>query len=137
MKLQVKKENQESIEGYEVVNLDSSMDISNITPNSCEEIFAPDACDSFSFQGIAGAVEALVSKLRLGGTIVLGGTHVNIFAKTVSLGLIPPQEASNIIAAANSMTIPEVLVEIFGKFNLNVDTVNIDGLHYEVKARRV
>ena len=137
MKLHVIRKGQDKIEGFKVVEVSESLDISDIVSNSCEMVFGPDICDSFSFIGLKDAAEALVSKLRLNGQIVMGGTDVRSFCKTVSLGLLPIGDASNLVGQSQSMSSPDVILDLFNQLGLKIESVNIDGLHYEVKGRRV
>lgn len=136
MKLQVITNNQKPIEGYKTAVVGDKFDVSDVVANSCEFIMSPDACDAFHLQDFEQFISTLVGKLRLGGSIVLGGTDIRAFCKSVSLGIIPLQDASAMVANVRSMTSPDVVIQLLNKFGLKVETVNIDGLHYEVKAGR-
>ena len=136
MKLQVIKPNQEPISGYETVVLTDTLDLSHVIANSCESVFCPDICDMFPAVDLAKGIEALVSKMRIGASIVLGGTDIRAFSKNVSNGLVPLLEASNIVGICRSMTTPDSIIQVFSSLGLNIESVNIDGIHYEVKARR-
>jgi hypothetical protein len=137
MKLQIINKNQDKIEGYTVVKTDGKeLDMANIVDNSCEQIFAPDVTDSFPIQSIQELVTGFVQKLRLGGELVIGGTDIRLFCKNVSNGAIPLPEGSNMITVCNSMTTPDQIIQILSSLKLDVKNVHMNGLHYEIKAKR-
>lgn len=139
MKLQILRKDQEGIGGYEIVKVETNntLEVSHIVDNSCEVILASDLMDSFNNSLITKLCQALVSKLRLGGELVLGGTDVRFFAKYASNGLLSPTEACDIVCAAYSMSTSDMVKEQLEKFNLRIISVHMDGLHYEVKAVRL
>lgn len=138
MKLQIIKKNQEGIGGYEIVKVDqpNTLELTHIIDNSCEIILASDLVDSFHVSVIPQLCQTLLSKLRLGGELVLGGTDVRFFAKYVSNGLIKPSEACNIVCTAYCMSTSDMIKEELAKLNLKIVSIHMDGLHYEVKAER-
>jgi len=70
MKLQILKEGQDKIENYShAVASNNKVDISHIVNNECEHILATDVLDCFTPDGIPELLQALVSKLRMGGEI--------------------------------------------------------------------
>lgn len=138
MKLQVLKAGQEGIDGYNQVVVDqpNSLEVSHVVDNSCEEILGADVMEMFHVSNAPQLCQGLVSKLRLGGTIVVGGTDVRLFAKSVTNGLITSLEASDITTKIYSMSSPDVIKDVFNRLGLKIVNVHLDGLHYEVKAAR-
>lgn len=138
MKLQIIRKEQEGIQGYQVVKIEkpNSLELSHIINNSCEVILAPDAVDSFNNALLQQVCNLIVSKLRLGGELILGGTDIRFFAKYVSNGILSPSEACDIVCSAHSMSTADMIKEQFDKLNLKIVSIHMDGLHYEVKAVR-
>lgn len=138
MKLQIIRKEQEGIQGYQLVKIDkpNSLELSHITDNSCEIILASDAMDSFNNSLQQKVCQALVSKLRLGGELILGGTDIRFFSKYVCNGILSPNEACDIVCSAYSMSTSDMVREELEKLNLKVISIHMDGLHYEVKAVR-
>jgi len=138
MKLQIIRKDQESIGGYEAVKVEqpNSLELSHIVDNSCESILASDLMDSFNNSLISKLCQVLISKLRIGGEIVLGGTDVRFFSKYTANGMLTPKEACDIICSAYSMSTSDMVREELEKLNLRVVSIHMDGLHYEVKAVR-
>lgn len=138
MKLQIIRKEQEPIVGYEIVKIQqpNSLGLAHIVDNSCESILASDAVDSFNNSTLSQLCQLLVSRLRLGGELVLGGTDIRFFAKYVCNGILTPNEACDIVCAAHSMSTADMVREELEKLNLKVISIHMDGLHYEVKAVR-
>jgi len=137
MKLQIVNKNQEHIEGFTVITTKGSeIDLSSVVDNQCELIFAPDVMDTFPVSSLQELVKGLISKLRLGGEIVLGGTDIRLFCKAVSNAQVPYGDASQMIGACSSMTTPDMTADLLKAFQLSVQNIHINGLHYEVKAKR-
>lgn len=137
-KLQVLQKNQEPVQGFDTVLVDrNNLDLGQIINNECDYILASDVMDSFNADAAGQLIQALVSKLRLNGELVVGGTDVRIFARYVANGQIAPIDASNIVTNSHSMTTSEQVKEICVQLNLAVQSIHFDGLHYEVKVKRV
>lgn len=138
MKLQITRPEQDTIEGYEIVKISqpNTLELSHIVDNSCEVILAADIADSFVPDSLGQVCQALVNKLRLGGEISIGGTDIRFFAKYITNGIINSADACKLVNAAFSMSTSETIVKELEKLNLQILTVHMDGLHYEVKAIR-
>lgn len=139
MKLQILKfEGQDAIEGYEtVVAQQNGVDLSNVSDNEAELILAPDCVDMFSSQNIGAFVQALRSKLRLGGSLVVGGTSVDLFARAVVNGVLSPEDASNAVDMSCSFSSPTMLANSLKDVGLHIQNVITNGIHYEISCIRV
>lgn len=138
MKLHVRSQTQEPIGGFETLVVErNNIDLSKISDNECEVILAADVLDSFTCASVEQLVAALVTKLRLNGEIILGGTDIRLFAKALTNGLITLEDASNVITNVHSMTNIEKTREVLIGAGLEVQSAHLDGIHYEVKAKRV
>jgi hypothetical protein len=138
MKLQIIRPEQDSIGGFNVVQIPqpNSLELTSVVDNSCEVILAPDVMDSFAPAGVGKLCEGLVSKLRLGGEITLGGTDVRFFCKLAANGVISDSDACRIVNSIYSMSTSDMVVEALKSLGLSIVSVHMDGLHYEVKAVR-
>jgi hypothetical protein len=140
MRLQIVSKSQvsDAIVGFQSVVIDqNNIDLSNIVDNECELILASEVFDSFTASAVPQLVQALISKLRFNGSLVVGGTSLSLFCKAVSNGLISPLDASNVVTNLTSMTSSSEVKEACQKLGLQIESVHVDGLHYEVKAKRV
>jgi len=138
MKLQIIRPEQDTIGGYEVAQITqpNSVELSHIVDNSCESILAADLMDSFSSNSVQQVCKALVSKLRLGGEVSIGGTDIRFVSKFLMNGLLDVNSACQIITATYSMSTSDMVVEALKSLGLEIITVHMDGIHYEVKAVR-
>ena len=138
MKLQILKEGQDKIENYShAVASNNKVDISHIVNNECEHILATDVLDCFTPDGIPELLQALVSKLRMGGEMSVGGTDMRLLCKSIINGSITPTEGSAIISDLYSSSSLQVIQETLEKLGLTVVDTHMNGIHFEVKVRRV
>lgn len=138
MKLQIIRPEQDTIGGYEVVQITqpNSLELSHVVDNSCESILAADVIDSFNTNTVQQVCQALASKLRLGGEVSIGGTDIRFFSKFLANGLLDVNSACQIVTSTYSMSTSDMVVEALRGLGLEVLNVHMDGLHYEVKAVR-
>jgi hypothetical protein len=139
MKLQVldKRRPTDPIENYKIAYVsDQGLDLNGISDNECEEILASDFCDSVPLQSILEGIQMLIKKLRIGGTVVVGGTDLRAFCKAVLGGAIDPLTASHIVHGSNSLSSVEMTTNTMAELGLQVVETHLNGLHYEVKCAR-
>lgn len=137
MKLQLLRVDQEPVKGYEQIFVDTNnMNLSAASDNECELILAPDLLDNFQGDAATQVLEALRSKLRLGGEIVVGGTDVRLFAKAVTSGVMTTHDASRLVTRNHSMSSWGDTRETLKGLGLSIKSVTLDGVHYEIKAIR-
>ena len=137
-KVQITPVGKESIEGYTQIAVQPNEGISmdEFNDNSCDSILASDILDSYALQNHQPLLNLMVSKLRLGGDLVVGGTCIGAFCRTALTGVISHNEASNMIGQTSSMSEPNIVRGHIEGLGLKVESVHIDGLHFEVKAKR-
>ena len=137
MKIHIIREGQESIENYKkVIVSNNSADLSDISDNECSFILAGDALDSFSQENIPIFIQNLTKKVRMGGSLVVGGTDVRLFSKSVINGIIPENEASSVVNLAKSMSTNDNTIDIIKSLGMQIESTQINGYHYEIKAKR-
>lgn len=137
MRIHIGTEGTQFIKGYHsVIVKDQNIDLNAISNNECTEILANDILDEFRIENIGSVIQALLSKLRIGGKLVLGGTDILLFCKAVQDGSLSEAEYSNIIASKQSMTQAPLVLETLRGMGLNVEIYDINGIHFEVAVRR-
>ena len=137
MKLHILREDQQPVEGFEIVKVSpNNMTLDHIVNNQCELILAPDIFDSFTVNAFPQLMQALVAKLRIGGELVLGGTDGRLLAKAVINGLLDVERSSNIVSSLMSATSEKFVRELVQSAGLKIASSRIDGLHFEIKAVR-
>ena len=137
MKIQILRENQQAIENYtKIIVGDNQIDLSSISDNECSFILANDVLDSFSIENIDQLIKSILMKLRIKGSIVIGGTDMRLFCKNVTNGSVDTGQASRIIGVVQSMTVLNDIVNLIRSSGLNIESTQITGIHYEIKATR-
>ena len=138
MKLQIARSKSELISGFEhVLLIDGALDLTKFSNNECELILASNILDFVKFDQVENLVRTLISKLRLKGVVVIGGTDVRVFAKALLNGLITSAEAASMISDLSSMADSSWVRDILEqKYKLRIDSFKIDGVHYEISASR-
>ena len=136
MKLQIVKTDDEKIENYQHIQCyGTPLDLSSIADNECEEILAGDLLDMYTIDMLPALVQQLVSKLRIGGRIVLGGTEFSVLAKHIVNGGFTAEAVSNIIASKKSLTDISIIKNALKQLGLNILSTSISGIHCEVTAK--
>jgi len=143
MKVHLIKKSQESIRGYTQITYDPStsgniklQNLLALSDNECDFILANEVLDDFSIQEIKECITNIVKKLRLGGTLVVGGTDINLFCKNVLSSMIKDNDASEMIRSKQSMTTLNGVLTLLKYFNLKIKTTQINGTHYEITCVR-
>lgn len=137
MKIQIIDDPKKAIENYEIV-LFSEIDkrFNEISNNECEFILANDIFDYVTTQQIPAILQFLLLKLRVGGTMVVGGKDLQMFCKHVNNGLINEETASQLISTCKSFSNYLQVRDIINSMGLFVQSIQLNGIHYEITAVR-
>lgn len=137
MKIQISKNEESQVEGYEQVLVsDNNLNLDHLSDNECSFILANEILDSFSLDRILGLMKILVGKLRLNGTLVVGGTDLRLFCKSVTNQSMSFIDASDMIAVSQSMTSLAEVKKVVESMGLSVVSTNISGIHFELTTKR-
>ena len=137
MKIHILKSDQKEIENYKRITVsDDQINLSEISDNECSFILANDVLDSFSVENIGSLITSIIKKLRIKGAVVIGGTDIRLFSKNVINGTISGENAAKIIGSLRSMTTLNDTQNIIKSLGLNIDSTQISGINYEIKATR-
>lgn len=137
MKVQIVNRSEPSIGGYERVEAgENSVDMSQYADNECEFILAGDLFDNFPITSIPALTKYLATKVRLGGSIVVGGTDLMLFCKNVVNHMIGVDEAANMLTNKKSMSSPAIAIAALEAVGMKIQFSQTNGVHYEVTANR-
>jgi len=134
MKVNFVRVGEPHIEGY--VRAEALGDLNQFANSECDTIFANNILDSFSLHGAYEAISLMRSKLRMGGALVIGGTDLRLFCKSVINGSISSEDGSQLVASCGSMHESNKVKHYLQQLGLVIDTSSIQGTHYEFKATR-
>jgi hypothetical protein len=139
MKIHIIKQGETAIEGYKKIELLPGfmlLGLDEVSDNEADVIFANDILDALPANVIQQTISQLATKLRLGGTLTVGGTELRTFTKNVTNQTIPEEQAVDIIRNSQSMVNVNKLSDLMRSMGLEVETTTINGLHCEVKCVR-
>ncbi|MDB4641285.1 hypothetical protein OAF28_01100 [Akkermansiaceae bacterium] len=139
MKIHIIKQGETAIEGYKKIELLPGfmlLGLDEVSDNEADVIFANDILDALPANVIQQTVSQLATKLRLGGTLTVGGTELRTFTKNVTNQTIPEEQAVDIISNSQSMVNVNKLSDLMRSMGLEIETTTINGLHCEVKCVR-
>lgn len=126
---------QENPEGYQALELISERaNVDQFADNECVEIVA-NVLDFLSYENINQFVLSLLSKLRKGGKLTIGGTDFGLFSK--EMGSNHDVETFNRLAyTRKSMTSMKVTKDYLESLGLTTVRTIYNGLQYEITATR-
>lgn len=138
MKIHVVNGSEGHIEGYERVEVSENGDanLSGYSDNECSFILATDSLDFMGYDQARLFIMAARQKLRIGGTVIVGGIDIRLFARSVVADQINVEEANQVLFTKKSMLDTNTVSSIISDMGLKVVTTRIAGIHYEVEAKR-
>ena len=139
MKIHIIKQGEQAIEGYKKIELLPGfmlLGLDEVSDNEAEVIFANDILDALPANVVQQTIAQLAGKLRLGGTLTLGGTELRTFTKNVTSQMIPEDQAIEVIRNSQSMVNINSLSDLVRSMGLEVEATTMSGIHCEVKCVR-
>ena len=139
MKIQLTKSESNIIDGFKtIVYTDPSKinDINTIINNSCEYILANTILDDFEISESQNIVNMLVSKLRIGGSIVILGHDIQMLAKMLISNDIGVGDISDLIKDKKSINTALNIILLLESNGLTVVSFTYNKFLYEITAKR-
>jgi hypothetical protein len=139
MKIHLVKTKEAAIKGYTPVLYSPSIRLNNLeslSDNQGEFILASDLLDDFPLQEIPNIIQGLLKKLRINGTIVIGGTDIRIFCKSLVNSNLNEADAAKMIQTKQSMSNTQEVIKLMQQLGLKIQASKIMGTHYEITAVR-
>ena len=139
MKIHIIKQGETAIEGYKKIELLPGfmlLGLDEVSDNEADVIFANDILDALPANVIQQTVSQLATKLRLGGTLTVGGTELRTFTKNVTNHMISEDQAIETIRNSQSMVNVNKLSDLLRSMGLKIEAATINGMHCEVKCVR-
>jgi hypothetical protein len=139
MKLHVVKQGEPTIDGYKRVELAPGtmfFGLEDVLDNEAQEIFANDILDAIPLGLTNQVLSQLVSKLRVNGKLIVGGTEFRVFLRACLNQSISEPSAMETIRVSQSMVNLQQLCGLLSNMGLEVELSNINGVHCEVRCVR-
>ena len=136
-KLAILQMGAEHPEGYQVLEIrNGAIDIDRFSENECTEILAPNLLDYFGFESLNPVISSIVSKMRKGSTIKIGGVDARMMARGIIEGAIPVYDLNQAIFSRRSITDVNLTKELLISLGLKIISARLVGLNYEIEATR-
>lgn len=110
--------------------------IEQIPENSQTEIVAVDAIDNIDFDKRSLLITDLVSRLRIGGTIVVTGIDASIMCRNLYYKVMSVKDFNVAITEKKSVGVVDDLVKSLHEAGLTIVSHAMEGANYEITARR-
>jgi len=137
MKIHIVGENEAAVEGYERIEIkDGKVDLSKYSDNECSFILGSDCLDLFSQADAKGFILEVRQKLRLGGTLVLGGADIRLLARSVVSESISVEDANSLLFSKKSCLDVNTISDLVSGVGLEIISTKISGIHYEIESSR-
>ena len=137
MKVHVVDKEEDHIKGYEQVEItDQGLNLDKYSDNECSFILASDCLDLLSYENIQNSIVEMRKKMRIGSTLVIGGTDIRLFARAIINGSIDLPTANTMLCNKKSFSDVNSISDMLLGLGLTIVTTKISGVHYEIEASR-
>ena len=130
---------EQEVSGFDIVEWggDGFNKFYEYSDNQCEFILAPEILGYVPANAYQKIMQTLLSKLRVNGELVVGGTSLHAFASKVQSGEIDQDSSSAVVARSISMGEVHKVCDLINNMGNYQVTWSSAGVHYEIKIRRV
>jgi len=137
MKLFISENIDKNLQGYTIVPIIyGEIDISNIPNNSATSIVAIDALDSIKYDNIIEFLRLVISKMRLGCVLHLGGIDAYAISRELLNGAKSIEEFNKELCSNNGVYSSKFISDILHGNKLKIKSIVYKGNRYEISATR-
>ena len=137
MKAHVVNKSEENITGYQRVEVSGgAADFQSCSDNECTDILISNSLDSVDLNGVQDLLMQARQKLRIGGSLVVGGTDIRLLSRAVVSGSMGVAQANEVLYAKMSCSDVNTILDLLRSLGLTIISSKVAGLHYEIESRR-
>ena len=138
MKLLITNQNQQVVEGYEIVDLSNGVSqLDNIVNNSCTDVVLSSNClESVDKETAKTVISTACQKIRLKGSISVAGIELKNLCRDTLNNSLSSDEFNNIIKDVKSVLTSKEVCDQLRSMRLQVDTTVVQGHIYDIKTSR-
>ena len=124
-------------DGYQVLEvMNGNFNIDQFSDSECVEILAPNILNLVEYQRLNEVIMSLLSKLRTGGVMSVGGTDADMIARAIINNTIDIEALNSHVYNSSAITNLATTKEFLSSLGLEILSANYSGLTYEIRARR-
>lgn len=137
MKIQISENIDKTIEGYIITPIVYGVaDLTRFPQNCASSIIAIDAVDSIKYDGIEKFIQDVALKMRLNGTLSIGGLDAYALSRDLLGGKINTVQYNQLISNKRSIYSSKDIVQLLSSNKLRIQSVVYKGYFYEISAIR-
>lgn len=124
-------------DGYQVLEIvNGKINIDQFSDNECVEIDATISLDFISYPDLNSFMLSLTSKVRKGGTVKLGGVDTYSLSRAITNDSISIEDINKLLYSRKSLTDINTTKEFIISLGFEIVSAHLNGINYEIKARR-
>lgn len=137
MKLFISENIDKSLQGYTIIPIIyGEIDISNVPNNSATSIIAIDALDSIKYDKIVEFLRSVISKMRIGCILHLGGIDIYALSRELLNGSKDIEECNKELYSNSGIYSSKFISDILYENKLKIKSIVYKGNRYEISATR-
>lgn len=124
-------------DGYQVLEIiNGKINIDQFSDNECIEISAINSLDFISYPDLNGFMLSLASKTRKNGTVTLGGVDTYSLSRAITNDSMSIEDINQLLYSRKSLTDINTTKEFMISLGFEIVSAYLNGINYEIKARR-
>ncbi len=124
-------------DGYQVLEvMNGNFNIDQFSEGECVEILAPNILNLVPFSSLNDVILKIVSKLRTGGALTIGGTDSEMLARAIINHTINVESLNSHVYNSEAITDIATTKAFLTSLGLQILSANYNGLNYEIRAKR-
>ncbi len=137
MKIHILEKDGDPVGNYNPIYLNEGRaDLSSLSDNECEFILASDVIDHIDIQSVHSFLVDARKKMRMGSSIVIGGTDIRLLSRAIINNQIEVPEANALIYSKKSCSDINSVISILNAVGLTITSTKMTGIHYEIESKR-
>jgi len=137
MKLYISENIDKSIQGYVIIPIVyGEFDLTKIPDNSATEIVAIDAIDSIKYDKIKTFISTIITKMRIGCNLYLGGTDIYAVSRHIIDGTNSLEAINTELLNKTGAYSLKFILELLKDSGVRINSATFKGDNYEISAIR-
>ena len=137
MKIHIVNKDETHIKGYDKIEItEQGFNLDKYSDNECSFVLASDCLDLIDYHDIKNTLILIRQKMRIGSTLVIGGTDIRLLCRAVVGGSIDTATFNQMVSNKKSLSDVTSTSRLLSELGLSIVTTKVSGIHYEIEASR-